>query len=1074
MFLHFVFTSLFLGSSFVKSEVLIDIDGGYKNLVIGIHPDVHHSNIKALIRNFESILTGSSELLYTATRKQAFFKEVIFVFPETFREKLDVKWTQWNAKFSNPDTFISADEIFNDVYSTQYAGCGNSGRRINIPVEFLDKKDSDKGTSFVREWSKYRYGVFDESGFPGDEVYPACYTIPGTDTVKVTDCTNTKAVYEFRKSSSEEYYQFPDSCRPIPVSGQNTGVESSLLTRYNFPKMKQFCDGKQFPHDRDVPSKQNALCKDQSTWEVINRNSDFKHKRKVPPTSITPTFKYILETDVRIIVAIDTSNNMDLNDRMEMAKNAFAYFILNDVPFNTKVGIIHLKDTLTNTPFISIHTQEDAEKIVDIFPDVNDDGSLCVGCGIKNAYEVLKNGSKSEIIVISATDINQQEIVTLSDKLSTSGIKLHAVFFKKKIAEMSGLHKLAKSTKGHFFYIPENFDSVNSLSPITSLHEAFRTIYESFSWINKNHVLIDQKIYAGNNNKNNSMIFYIDRSVESFQVLLTGPGFLFGPPVVKDSIVFQNEQHLYLPVGEWKLSFQRRSGFYKPVVVLIRGRNKKSSDIIKMSPWMTFETNVEKTTSKPENALFVEIKANYRPVINATVEAYVYHPISNTRFKVCLTDLGEGDPDITKNDGIFSRYLTALQYTGYYLITIVANGQAEQNQIILNGTRREQCCGSYIPTDLAYSPDRFRRIVNYETIFIDSDNVGRILPPRRIADLRVARLVLLENGIKYYVFKWTAPGDNCDSGTAADYEMKTFPSRDDALHNFDTNYISKITEWNIHGPWLVPLEAGTTQTAIVEFKNLTTGNYFIAMRAIGQTNQKGDVSNIVQIKYDEPVLPLFTTGTMDPSDLPLTTSSDDAGNQSRLDSFGLAIGISLGLLFLFIVIGIFLLFYFARIRRRKAKPGISQGKQKTESNDTLCNSTGNGNISIISPVHSWGADSLLSHYETIQRRNKANESSPVAPPESSETSSVASSRYSSINKMEQNSTYYDPVYFHAIKDRDDANFPFNPAFSPFSPIYTSSLRKIHPHYGVDYHYSPDTASIYSCTLDRNGKLNTDV
>ena len=28
---------------------------------------------------------------------------------------------------------------------------------------------------FVHEWSKYRYGVFEEHGYPGDPKYPAFY-----------------------------------------------------------------------------------------------------------------------------------------------------------------------------------------------------------------------------------------------------------------------------------------------------------------------------------------------------------------------------------------------------------------------------------------------------------------------------------------------------------------------------------------------------------------------------------------------------------------------------------------------------------------------------------------------------------------------------------------------------------------------------------------------------------------------------------------------------------------------------------------------------------------------------------
>ncbi len=31
------------------------------------------------------------------------------------------------------------------------------------------------GNVFVHEWAKFRYGVFEEYGYPGDELYPLFY-----------------------------------------------------------------------------------------------------------------------------------------------------------------------------------------------------------------------------------------------------------------------------------------------------------------------------------------------------------------------------------------------------------------------------------------------------------------------------------------------------------------------------------------------------------------------------------------------------------------------------------------------------------------------------------------------------------------------------------------------------------------------------------------------------------------------------------------------------------------------------------------------------------------------------------
>ena len=34
---------------------------------------------------------------------------------------------------------------------------------------------------FVQQWAKFRYGVFEEHGYPGDPVYPLFYYVTETD-----------------------------------------------------------------------------------------------------------------------------------------------------------------------------------------------------------------------------------------------------------------------------------------------------------------------------------------------------------------------------------------------------------------------------------------------------------------------------------------------------------------------------------------------------------------------------------------------------------------------------------------------------------------------------------------------------------------------------------------------------------------------------------------------------------------------------------------------------------------------------------------------------------------------------
>ena len=47
---------------------------------------------------------------------------------------------------------------------------------LNRDVETPDSVFGPSGQVFVYEWSKFKYGVFEEHGYPGDPLYPMFYS----------------------------------------------------------------------------------------------------------------------------------------------------------------------------------------------------------------------------------------------------------------------------------------------------------------------------------------------------------------------------------------------------------------------------------------------------------------------------------------------------------------------------------------------------------------------------------------------------------------------------------------------------------------------------------------------------------------------------------------------------------------------------------------------------------------------------------------------------------------------------------------------------------------------------------
>lgn len=65
--------------------------------------------------------------------------------------------------------------IYRDaIWTQQSAGCGEAGDQIYSSYTALRRK-ATVGREMLREWAKYRYGIFDEIGFVNDPVYPQCY-----------------------------------------------------------------------------------------------------------------------------------------------------------------------------------------------------------------------------------------------------------------------------------------------------------------------------------------------------------------------------------------------------------------------------------------------------------------------------------------------------------------------------------------------------------------------------------------------------------------------------------------------------------------------------------------------------------------------------------------------------------------------------------------------------------------------------------------------------------------------------------------------------------------------------------
>ncbi len=76
-----------------------------------------------------------------------------------------------------------ASPLYGDgPYTVHMSGCGQRGEFIQVTPDYIRLLDDNSTETygppeniFVHEWAKFRYGVFEEFGYPGDARFPAFY-----------------------------------------------------------------------------------------------------------------------------------------------------------------------------------------------------------------------------------------------------------------------------------------------------------------------------------------------------------------------------------------------------------------------------------------------------------------------------------------------------------------------------------------------------------------------------------------------------------------------------------------------------------------------------------------------------------------------------------------------------------------------------------------------------------------------------------------------------------------------------------------------------------------------------------
>jgi calcium-activated chloride channel regulator 3/4 len=268
------------------------------------------------------------------------------------------------------------------------------------------------------------------------------------------------------------------------------------------------------------------------------------------------------------------------------------------------------------------------------------------------------------------------------------------------------------------------------------------------------------------------------------------------------SEIFQIQKNpnidFFVQTGTWTYSIDRHPGSQQPhfIVVTATPQSYEQKDAPVTSRLFTNSKEMRLDAQSGPLALYVEVKQGDWPILSAKVEVKVSKVGNNSGVpyedKIELLDTGSGDPDITRGDGVYSRYFIGHASGGAgtyrFEVQVDDNGNTAytwqttrdslgrrsvidpeemypSGQLLSVNSASGRCCGSAIWPQAVHQLAPFQRQLpplDIEVAAGAAERVEQILPPARINDLRV---LPQSNGEIRTRLLWTAPGANGDVGS---------------------------------------------------------------------------------------------------------------------------------------------------------------------------------------------------------------------------------------------------------------------------------------------------------------------
>ncbi|OQR78997.1 calcium-activated chloride channel regulator 1-like [Tropilaelaps mercedesae] len=743
----------------------------------------------------------------------------------------------------------------------------------------------------------------------------------------------------------------------IPVFSAERGTtEASIMS--GVPSATQFCGGAQ-PHDRSLPTKQNVMCGERSTGEIIERHPDFLERAHNGLLGRT-RFVFVQERAQVVAFVVQITDSTMQHNRRNYILRALNQFLRSEAPNDMQIALvtygavaseIALRRALASDEgvrnavdaLLLLNAEMDSENHVN---STLEDGLHAALAALNDTSEITErvahNAFTKRVLIIGDGYSSETFSDHLHHSYNIQGVRVDAIIFPSRsrmslststvnddkyelmanaVSKAAGVTAISTSkssvppsrlsvnldgmldefvsrTGGRVMSVNDTpIDNSVTVAALQELYDALYAFtytgtsaaqYDSFSQI-------EQKEFHGKEQNEMVFEFNVDATLNSeLRVRLIGHDYGSDRPWTvspKDISLFAPTAHtangkkVYSPkdykfvstsaqfwyyefkipepaVGCWRLEAKTRKDTKQPIIVSASAKptTKENDEPIVVDVWTSQPSH---NVSLRERGLVVYAKVSKasRPVVDVNVVAKITLVSDQTEAELCteLKDNGAGDPDITKDDGIYSRYIEGIRKIGRHRLVVEA--KSEGNAAVLQSLDvpddripHTACCGSAIVRTIQKATGPFARRVQFGSFFVtdvangyhDSGLRQPWAVPGRIADLHVVYLQSNQEGPGGVSLRWTATGNVRDHGRASSYILKRFSSRDEAAAQFDESG-QEISDWEVEDGSLSPKEPGKSEQIFFKLaSNLPLPQYF-ALKVNNTYGALSAVSNIVTV-----------------------------------------------------------------------------------------------------------------------------------------------------------------------------------------------------------------------------------